>query len=370
MQIFKERFEHSMWNAARLRGGLNTFGKALLGGVVMYAGTGAAMAQGAEQSVPDLSGTYNIATVTPLQRPKAFGERLYLSPEQAEQIVARVAAAKAEGQEISDPNREAPPAGGDGSRGAAGNVGGYNSFWIDNGDSTFTIDGKFRTSIITMPADGQRPAMTPDGQRRAAQRRAFYRENSGEAWWMALDGPGPYDGPETRSLSDRCLLGFGSTGGPPMLPVLYNNLKRIVQTPDYVMILVEMVHDARIIRLNSEHAPADVRKWMGDSIGWWEDDTLVVETTNFTDNPALGLATRDLKVTERFRRIDDETLLYSFVVDDPNTWTQPWGGEYPWPATDERVYEYACHEGNYAMEGILKGARILEAEYVESDAGE
>ncbi|TNF87306.1 MAG: hypothetical protein EP301_07035 [Gammaproteobacteria bacterium] len=192
----------------------------------------------------------------------------------------------------------------------------------------------------------------------------LYQENSGEAWWLDLDGPGPYDAPESRPLSDRCLLGFGSTGGPPMLPTLYNNHKRIVQTPDHVMILVEMVHDARIIRLNSEHAPADVRRWLGDSIGWWEGDTLVVDTTNFTDRPALSMATRDLHVVERFRRAEDGTLIYSFVVDDPNVWTEPWGGEYPWPATDDRVYEYACHEGNYAMAGILKGARILEAERI------
>jgi hypothetical protein len=322
----------------------------------------------AQSSPPDLSGTYNVATVTPLQRPEAFGNNLLLSAEQAEKIVARVAAAKAASLEASDPDREAPPAGGDGSRGAAGNVGGYNSFWIDNGDTTFSIDGKFRTSIITSPENGRYPALTPAGQQRAAARRAMYRENSGEAWWLEIDGPGPYDGPETRSLSDRCLLGFGSTGGPPMLPVLYNNLKRIVQTPDYVLILVEMVHDARIIRLNSEHAPADARFWLGDSIGWWEGDTLVVETTNFRDQPALGLATSELKVTERLRRIDDQTLLYSFIVEDPNTWTEPWGGEYPWPATEERVYEYACHEGNYAMQGILKGARMLESEHPLGEA--
>jgi hypothetical protein len=290
---------------------------------------------------PDFSGTYNIATVTPLQRPAAFGDNLLLSPEAAEKMVAQTAALKAAGQQDSDPNREAPPAGGDGSPGAAGNVGGYNSFWIDNGDSVFTIDGKFRTSIITSPKNGRRPELTADGKRRAALRMAAFRENRGEAWWLESDGPGPYDDPESRTLSDRCLLGFGSTGGPPMFPVLYNNLKRIVQTPEHVMILVEMVHDARIIRLNSEHLADDVRKWLGDSIGWWEDDTLVVETTNFADQPALSLATRDLKVTERFSRIDDET--------------------------HERVYEYACHEGNYAMEGILKGARILEADARKSD---
>jgi hypothetical protein len=322
-----------------------------------------------KDGLPDLSGTYDIATITPLQRPEEFGDNLILTPELARQMEQRVAAQKAERNEASDPNREAPPEGGDGSAGAAGNVGGYNTFWIDNGETAIQVDGEYRTSIITNPANGRRPEMTEDGKRRAAARRAFFRENRGEAWWLEVDGPGPYDGPETRTLSDRCLLGFGSTGGPPMLPVLYNNLKRIVQTPDHVMILVEMVHDARIIRLNSEHADPSVRKWLGDSIGWWEGDTLVVDTTNFTDNPALSMATRDLHVVERFTRVDEDTLMYSFTVEDPNTWTEPWGGEYPWPATDTRVYEYACHEGNYAMEGILKGARILEAEAMSTSSG-
>ena len=171
------------------------------------------------------------------------------------------------------------------------------------------------------------------------------------------------------TLSDRCLVGFGSTGGPPMLPTLYNNLHRIVQTPDHIMILVEMVHDARIIRLNSEHVDPSVRKWLGDSIGWWEGDTLVVDTTNFTDQPAQWAASGDLHVVERFRRIDENTLHYSFTVTDPNTWKGSWSGEYPWPATDTRVYEYACHEGNYAMEGILKGARLLEREALAETGG-
>ena len=322
-----------------------------------------------EAGHPDLSGTYDIATITPQQRPEEFGDNLILTPELARQTERQVAQQKAERNQDSDPDRGAPPAGGDGSPGAAGNVGGYNTFWIDNGETAIQIDGQYRTSIITSPANGRRPEMTPAAKKRAAARRARFRENRGEAWWLEVDGPGPYDGPESRTLSDRCLLGFGSTGGPPMFPVLYNNLKRIVQTPDHVMILVEMVHDARIIRLNSEHADPSVRRWLGDSIGWWEGDTLVVDTTNFTDRPALSLATRDLHVVERFKRIDADTLLYSFTVEDPNTWTEPWSGEYPWPQSENRVYEYACHEGNYAMEGILKGARILEAEAMAAGDG-
>ena len=183
------------------------------------------------------------------------------------------------------------------------------------------------------------------------------------AWWIKEGvSPGPYDDPEMRPLAERCLLAFGSSGGPPMLPVLYNNLKKIVQTPDTVMILVEMVHDARIIRMNAEHAPDDIRKWLGDSVGHWEDDTLVVDTTNFTDKPALGGASRNLHVVERFSRLEDGSLLYGFTVDDPTVWTKPWSGEYTWRPTPERIYEYACHEGNYSFGGILRGARLLEEE--------
>ena len=142
-----------------------------------------------------------------------------------------------------------------------------------------------------------------------------------------------------------------------------------MQTPDHVLILIEMVHDARIIRLNSEHADPSVRKWLGDSIGWWEGDTLVVDTTNFTEQPSLYGASRNLHVVERFERMDDNTLLYSFTVNDPDSWKGSWSGEYPWPQSSTRVYEYACHEGNYAMEGILKGARLLEAEAMAAGAG-
>ncbi len=322
---------------------------------------------------PDLSGNYDLATLTPLERPKEFGNNLYLTPEQAEQAMAAMkeSLAKLEATKNDDPNREAPPAGGDGVLAfGAGGVGGYNTFWVDRGEDGFTIDGKFRTSIIYEPENGRRPPMTPAGLKLMQERFGhFSKPNTGTAWWLDEgDGSGPYDNPEDRTTSDRCLSGFGSTGGPPMLPILYNNVKRIVQTPDHVMILVEMVHDARIIRLNSEHVSPDIRSWMGDSIGWWEGDTLVVDTTNFNDTPGLSRATRDLHVVERFTRVDENTLLYNFTVTDPNVWSEPWSGEYPWPATDQPVYEYACHEANYAMEGILKGARLLEREALEQRA--
>ena len=153
-----------------------------------------------------------------------------------------------------------------------------------------------------------------------------------------------------------------------MLPALYNNLKRIVQTETHVMILAEMVHDARVIRLNSEHRPSDVRTWMGDSVGHWEGDTLVVDTTNFSDSPALSGADSNLRVVERFQRIDEDTLQYSFTVEDDTVWQKPWGGDYPWPASDNKVYEYACHEGNYSFGNIMRGARILENDRLAQEA--
>ena len=314
---------------------------------------------------PDFSGHYDVATLTPLARPQAFGDKLFMSREEAESRVKQAALFRAATSQASDPDREAPPDGGDGSPGAAGNVGGYNSFWIDNGTDVFEVDGKFRTSIITHPKNGRHPPVTEAARERFAARRGFFRANTGEAWWLERDGVGPYDDPELRPLAERCLLGFSSTAGPPMLPALYNNLKKIVQTDDHVMILVEMVHDARIVRMNQEHAPPGIRSWLGDSVGRWEGDTLVVDTTNFNDTPALRLATRDLHVVERFTLIDADTLLYRFTVDDPNVWTAPWSGEYVWPASRDRVYEYACHEANYSFQGILGGARILEQDVRE-----
>lgn len=313
---------------------------------------------------PNLNGNYDTSTLTPHERPTAFGNNLYLSEEEAKSIVDAEKAMQTAGAKTLDPNREAPPEGGDGNYAlGAGGVGGYNTFWIDRGDTSIEIDGKFRTSIVYDPKNGRYPKMLPAAQLRLKKRYAgFAKGNPGYAWWLESDEPGPYDGPESNTLSDRCLQGFGSTGGPPMMPTLYNNYKRIIQSENHVMILVEMVHDVRTIRLNSEHISQDIRKWMGDSIGHWEGDTLVVDTTNFTDTPGFGRATRDLHVVERFTRKDDDSVHYQFTVEDPNTWSEPWSGEYPWPLSENPVYEYACHEGNYAMGNILRGARLLEAE--------
>lgn len=310
---------------------------------------------------PDLSGYYDTATITPLERRE--DDEAFLTDEAAAARSAQTAEGLAAGSANQDPNREAPPVGGDGSAGAAGNVGGYDSFWVDPGEDNFQIDGQFRASIVIDPPNGRRPPLTAAARERMGNLyRGMRRQNDGTAWWLEVDGPGPYDDPEIRPLPDRCLLGFGTTAGPPMLSTLYNNHKRIVQSPGHVMILTEMVHDARIVRIDDEHVSGDVRRWLGDSIGWWDGDTLVVETTNFNDTPSLRMATRDLRVVERFTRIDENALLYNFTVEDPNTWEAPWTGEYVWPQTDEAVYEYACHEGNYAMGNILRGARRLERE--------
>jgi hypothetical protein len=165
-----------------------------------------------------------------------------------------------------------------------------------------------------------------------------------------------------RPLSERCLLGFGSTSGPPMLPVQYNSNYQIVQTPDYVMILVEMVHDARIIRMNGRHPPTDLRQWLGDSIGHWEGDTLVVDTTNFTDKTKFIGSGENLHVIERFTRTGPDTILYRATIDDPSTFTKQWTVAYPFSATAGPIYEYACHEGNYAEANILRGARKHDEE--------
>ena len=307
---------------------------------------------------PDLQGTYDISTITPFERSQG-----------AAQTISDAEAATREKQTVSRReldnrpsagNRQAPPVGGDGTTGAYGNVGGYNQFWLDPGDTWITINGERRASIVVDPPDGRVPRLpVARGGRGGAP--ALPTSDAGES--VAPTGAGAYDNPEQRPLGERCILGFGSTSGPPTLPNgFYNNTKQIVQTSDYVMILNEMVHDARIIRIGGQHLPSKIRNWMGDSIGHWESDTLVVETTNFTDKTRYAGSTENLKVIERFSRLDDKTLLYRFTIDDPATFSRPWSGEVPWRPANGLLYEYACHEGNYALGNILRGARLLEKE--------
>jgi hypothetical protein len=316
---------------------------------------------------PDLQGTYDLATLTPLERPN--GVKAVLTDEEAKKLERDVAARVAAGARPISADRAAPPKGGDGSTGPAGGVGGYNNFWLDPGSSYTIVDGEKRTSIVIDPPDGKVPPLTEAARQRAAARLPRPTSDATESRDPGLEPPGSYDDPERRPLGERCILGFGSTSGPPALPdYFYNNLHQIVQTPGNIMILTEMVHDARIIRMNAEHLPKTIRKWMGDSIGHWERDTLVVDTTNFTDKTRFRGATEDMHVVERFTRVAPNALLYQFTIDDPATWTRPWTGEFTWPATNEHIYEYACHEANYALENILRGARLREREQAEQKA--
>jgi len=300
---------------------------------------------------PDLQGTWSNATITPIDRPE--GAPSTYTEQQARRLERGYADRVERLAQPSDPNRSAPPQGGDGSTGAAGNVGGYNNFWVDPGDRVAMVNGEYRTSLIVDPPNGRAPELSEAGRQRAAARAERIKTRGGE-----------YDHPEFRPLAERCLMSFGSNAGPPMLPnYFYNNNYQIVQTKDHVMILVEMVHDIRVIRLNeTKHLPAHIRPWMGDSIGRWDGDTLVVETTNFHPQQVFRGASDTLKVVERFTRVDADTILYRFTIDDPGTWTRPWSGEVPFRRTEEQVFEYACHEGNYALSNILSGARAQERE--------
>ena len=283
---------------------------------------------------PDLQGTFDFATATPLERPASLAGKAVLTDAEA---------AAYEKQQLENRKRidDAPP---------PGQVGGYNEFWYEFGTK---VVGDRRTSLITDPPDGRLPPLLPDAQKRADERRARLRRLA--------------DGPEDRDASERCLLGYNS--GPPMVPVGYNQNVQIVQTHDYVMVHNEMVHSARIIPVDGRpHHPAEFRSWSGDSRGRWEGDTLVVETTNFNDktwNQFSGWSWAvddNLHLVERFSLLDADTVLYEFTVNDPTAWTKPWSAAVPLRRTANLMYEYACHEGNEGMEGILRGARALERE--------
>jgi hypothetical protein len=296
---------------------------------------------------PDLQGVWSNATITPLTRPAKFGDRLVLTPQEAaaqEQSnrdqVARADAPTPPDLKVTDlKNADC------GADGISGFNCGYNQGWKDPGTSVVDFNGEKRSSILTSPANGQFPPTTKEAQARRGSR-----------------GFANADGPEARGLGERCILAFGSSAGPPMLPNgYYNNNYEIIQTPDAVLIQVEMVHDTRIVRLNAKHHPSNVKAWMGDSIGWWEGDTLVIETINMRPEQGLRGGSSDrIKVTEWLTRIGPNKIRYKFTLDDPGTYTAPVTGEVAFNATKGPVYEYACHEGNYAMEGILAGAREAE----------
>jgi hypothetical protein len=320
---------------------------------------------------PDLQGTYDLGMMTPLER--LPGDPPFLTKEKAEALEKAEIERRAKDNLPESADRPAPPVGGDKTapksffelleRVGGGDVGGYNRFWLKQGSAYTVVDGQIRTSIVVDPPDGHVPPYNAAARKRLAAERATPTSDARENQDPTAELPGAFDNPEQRPLGERCLLGFSSTSGPPALPdYFYNDLHQIVQTPDSIMILTEMVHDARIVRMNAQHLPKNIRRWMGDSVGHWEGDTLVVDTTNFNDKTRFHGSTENLHVVERFTRVDDKTLLYRFTVEDPETWDRPWTGEYTWPSTTKPIYEYACHEGNYALGDILRGARRHEAE--------
>jgi hypothetical protein len=321
---------------------------------------------------PDLQGMYDVATMTPVERP-ANMPRLVLTKEEASAMEKYEYERQVKNDAPIAGDRAAPPVGGENTtpksylefleKAGGGAVGGYNNFWLAGGMTLAVVDGEKRSSLVIDPPNGHIPPMKPEARKRNA---AFL---AGAARPDAAEGdttsgpPGAFDGPEVRPLAERCLLGFLSTSGPPALPnYFYNNLKQIVQTRDTVMILNEMVHDARVVRIGGQHLPQSIRRWNGDSIGRWEGDTLVIDTTNFTSKTQFQGSSDQLHVVERITRTGPKTLLYRFTIEDPTTWDTAWTGEYPWVGTDEKLYEYACHEGNYSLANMLRGARAKEAE--------
>ncbi len=314
---------------------------------------------------PDLMGYWSNSTLTPITRRPQLGDRLVYTPAEVKALEQGNAQEIEAGNARTDPNAPVNVKNGLELRpefaSAGGDVGGYNRGWLDPGTLVMRVGGEPRTSLLTTK-NGQIPARK-DGRSMSAFAYAEASEGS--------RGPlGSMDNPENRGLGERCIIGFGRNAGPPMLPNgFYNNDYRIVQTPGAVAIEVEMVHDTRIIPLNAKHRTDGLRPWFGDSIGWWDGDTLVVETTNFPQSMNLYGSWKTLKVTERFTRVGKDRLRYSFQAEDPDTWAAPWGGEYEFSPMNGIIYEYACHEGNYALPGILAGARAQEKDTGAKAAG-
>ena len=293
---------------------------------------------------PDLQGFWTNSSITDLERPDHI-DKLVLSAEEADAFLQEDPLANRLINDAKPTDPDAPLL--DGSDLLAGR--GYNSFWIDPGNQVGQVKGTYRSSWIVEPADGKIPYSKKGLEVRA--RSVHLRDN--------------FDGPEVRPLGERCMATTGRTG-PPMMNGLYNNNYQFVQTADHIVLLNEMVTHARIVKLNAKHSPPAVKQQFGDAIGWWDGDTLVVETTNFHSmhwdyaHPAFLGA--NSKVTERFTRWSDTEILYEFTVEDPELYTQAWRGEARFIKSDLPLFEYACHEGNLSMVGILQGARKKESE--------
>jgi len=286
---------------------------------------------------PDLQGIFTNATVTPFERPPEFAGKEFLTEREVAEVEARAAKAR-----VDQPPRE-------------GDTGTYNQFWFDRGTKAVPTR---RSSLVINPPDGKLPPLTETAQKVIAERAQTRRGRA-------------FDTYEYRPLSERCL--WWASTGPPIFPTAYNNNYRITQSPGYVTILSEMIHDVRIIPLDARpHLPENVRQYLGDSRGHWDGNTLVVETTNFNDqtkmefgrppfNSIRGIGEK-ARVIERFTRTAADTVMYEFTVDDPATYTKPWTAQTPWVKSNDSIYEYACHEGNYALENVLSGARAAEKE--------
>ncbi|SVA71160.1 uncharacterized protein METZ01_LOCUS124014 [marine metagenome] len=281
---------------------------------------------------PDLQGVWDFRSITPMQRPNDRADQEFLTAEEA----AELDQAAVE-RDVRSWNREARRTE------AGGNVGAYNNFWMDRGLKSV---GTRRTSLIVYPPNGRMPSMTPSGQERAQARRDYAREHPADSW-------------SDFSSGVRCILGFNA--GPPFTPSAYNNNMQLFQTPDTVVVMTEMVNTSRVIPLNGQpHLDPDVLQWSGDSRGYWEGDTLVVETRNFDPKRKWRGTTASTRLVERFTRVDAETLEYAFTVTDPETWTSAWTASVPLVLNPEPMFEYACHEGNYSMPVMLGGTRTEE----------
>ena len=279
---------------------------------------------------PDLQGVWTNATITPLERPSEFAGKSVLTPQEAVEYEKR----------IYDLQKH--------ELGGADDLVPYNEFWTERNTK---VVGSRRTSLILDPPDGKIPPLTPEARRTQDARARYLKEH-------------PYDGPESLDLSTRCI-----TRGLPQLPSAYNSNHQIVQSAGYVVVLSERIHDARVIPLDGRpHVPSTIRSYLGDPRGHWEGNTLVVDTTNFTDKYSFRGSDRNLHLIERFTRVDADTINYEFTIDDPTSFTKPWTAQVPLQAIQNPMYEYACHEGNYGMSGALKGARLEEKKAAEQAA--
>ena len=328
----------------RLHASLGTLAVAVLVASVAVAGQTRSAAGNASTAPrtawgqPDLQGVWDFRTLTPMERPDELAGKEVLTAEEAAQFQqGQLADIAARDDEVPDDI-----------------VGNYNQFWFDRGTTVVETN---RSSLVVDPPDGRMPPLTPAAQERRAAieeaRRGIGGDEPTPGGWLEDLGPG--------GLRVRCILGFNS--GPPMTPGGYNNNVQLLQTPDQVVIFNEMNHNARIVPLDGRpHLASDLRQWVGDSRGHWDGDTLVVETTNFLRETVVfrGQTSASLQLVERFTRVDADTLLYEVTVDDPTTWTSPWTYAVPMMKNSDPIYEYACYEGNYAMEVILAGARAKE----------